>query len=91
MVQRVKYPTAKAAEELARALGLSELEAQQWQAQHALLKKLRQAITAKPITDAEIARRAGCSRTRVAAIRSGNLDNVSTALLTRLLSAANAT
>jgi transcriptional regulator with XRE-family HTH domain len=87
MPQTDNYPTAKTAEELARALGLSELEAQEWQAQHALLKKLRQGITAKSITDAEIARKADCSLTRVAAIRSGNLDNVSTALLTRLLAA----
>ena len=87
MPQTDNHPTAKTAEELARALGLSELEAQQWQVQYGLLKQLRQAITTKPTTDAEIARKAGCSHTRVAAIRSGNLDNVSTALLTRLLAA----
>jgi transcriptional regulator with XRE-family HTH domain len=87
MPQTDNYPTAKTAEELARALGLSELEAQQWQVQYGLLKQLRQAVSAKLMTDAEIARKAGCSRTRVAAIRSGNLDNVSTALLARLLAA----
>jgi predicted XRE-type DNA-binding protein len=85
----MKVKTVKAAtpEELARALGLSESEAQEWKVQHALLNKLRQAVNAEPVTHAEIARKAGSSRTRVTAILNGNLDNVSSDLLIRLLGA----
>ena len=82
-----KQVKATTAEELARALGLSEIEAQEWKVQHALLKKLRQAVTAQQITHAEIAKKAGSSRTRVTAILNGNLDNVSSDLLIRLLGA----
>ncbi len=84
---KVKTIKATTPEELARTLGLSDIEAQEWKVQHAMLKKLRQAIKSQPITHAEIARKAGSSRTRVTAILNGNLDNVSSDLLIRLLGA----
>lgn len=77
---------AKTPEALARALGLSGVESQEWQVQHALLKRLRQVVRAESLTHAEVAERGGSSRTRVTAILNGNLDNVSTDLLIRLLS-----
>jgi hypothetical protein len=55
MVQADNYETARTAEELATALGLSDLEAQAWKAQYALLQRLRQAISEGPATDADIA------------------------------------
>ncbi len=78
---------AKTPEALARALGLSGAESQEWQVQHALLKKLRQVVREDSLTHAEVAEKGGSSRTRVTAILNGNLDNVSTDLLIRLLSA----
>ena len=74
-----------APEELAQALGLSGVESQEWQVQYALLKKLRQAVSEGLFTHAEVARRGGSSRSRVTAILNGNLDNVSSDLLIRLL------
>jgi transcriptional regulator with XRE-family HTH domain len=76
---------ANSPESLARTLGLSGLAAEEWQFQYALLKRLRKAVRELGLTHAEVARRAGTSRTRVTAILNGNLDNVSSDLLIRLL------
>lgn len=77
---------ARTPEALAEALGLTSAEAQEWQVQYALLKKLRQIVEDDALTHAEVARRGKTSRTRVTAILNGNLDGVSTDLLIRLLS-----
>lgn len=74
-------------ESLAHELGLSAAEAQEWRVQHSLLKHLRRAVELKGITHAELARLGGSSRTRVTAILNGNLKNVSSDLLIRLLAA----
>ena len=84
---RTKTVTAETPEALAKALGLPGLAAQEWQLQLALLKRLRQAVQDEALTHAEVAQRAGSSRTRVTAILRGNLENVSTGLLIRLLGA----
>lgn len=92
-MQKTKPVVARTPEALAQALGLSGAESQEWQVQHALLKKLRQVVREGSLTHAEVpasagvAERGGSSRTRVTAILNGNLDNVSTDLLIRLLSA----
>ena len=82
-----KAVIAKTPESLARTLGLSGVEAEEWQVQHALLKRLRQIVRTESLTHAEVARRGGSSRTRVTSILNGNLDNVSSDLLIRLLAA----
>ena len=82
-----KMITAKTPETLARTLGLTGVEAQEWQVQHVLLKRLQQIVRDGALTHAEIARRGRSSRTRVTSILNGNLDNVSSDLLIRLLSA----
>ena len=79
--------TATTADALARALGLSAAESQVWQVQHSLLKRLRRIVNDEALTHAEVAQRAGSSRTRVTSILNGNLDNVSSDLLIRLLAA----
>jgi predicted XRE-type DNA-binding protein len=84
---KTKPVTAAASEALARALGLSGVEAQEWQVQQVLLKRLRQVVSHEGLTHAEVARRGGSSRTRVTSILNGNLDNVSSDLLIRLLGA----
>ena len=78
---------ARTPEALARALGLSGAESYEWQVQHALLKRLRQIVRDDSLTHAEVAQRGGSSRTRVTSILNGNLDNVSSDLLIRLVSA----
>ena len=84
---KTKPVIAATPEALARALGLSSVEAQEWQVQRALLKRLRQVVSDEGLTHAEVARRGGSSRTRVTSILNGNLDNVSSDLLIRLLAA----
>ena len=84
---KTKTVTAKTPETLARTLGLSGVEAQEWQVQHTLLKRLRQIVSDAALTHAEVAQRGGSSRTRVTSILNGNLDNVSSDLLIRLLAA----
>ena len=82
-----KTVTAETPEALAQTLGLSGVESQEWQVQYALLKRLRLAVDELGLTHAEVARRGGSSRTRVTSILNGNLDNVSSDLLIRLLAA----
>jgi predicted XRE-type DNA-binding protein len=78
---------ANTPEDLAKTLGLNGLQAQEWQVQHTLLKRLRQIVLDNGLTHAEVAKRGASSRTRVTSILNGNLDNVSSDLLIRLLAA----
>ena len=82
---KLKPVVAKTPEELARALRLSPVAAEEWQAQHALLKRLQEIVRRGKLTHLEISKRAGTSRSRVTAILNGDLDHVSTGLLIRIL------
>src|ERR1017187_1570391 len=82
---RLKPIVASTPEELASALGLSALEAKEWQGQYVLLKRLKEGGRRGSITHAEIAKRAGTSRSRVTAILNDDLEHVSTDLLIRIL------
>ncbi len=84
-MSRVKPTVARTPEALAKALGLSAADAKEWQVQYALLKRLKEIVGRRKITHAEIAERAGTSRTRVTAILNDKLDNVSSDLLIRIL------
>jgi predicted XRE-type DNA-binding protein len=82
---KTKPIVAKTPEALAEALGLSAADAKEWQVQYALLKKLREIVNREKLTHAEIATRAGTSRTRVTSILNDNLEHVSSDLLIRIL------
>lgn len=82
---RTKPLVVHGPDELARTLGLSSAESEEWRVQHALLERLRKIVRDEALTHAEVARRGRSSRTRVTAILNGNLDNVSSDLLIRLL------
>ena len=84
---RLKPVIASTPEELAAALGLSAAEAKEWQVQHVLLKRLKEIVCRQEITHAEIAKRAGTSRTRVTAILNDDLEHVSSDFLIRVLGA----
>jgi predicted XRE-type DNA-binding protein len=84
-MKKTKSIIVQTPEALAEALGLDSNDSQEWQVQCALLKKLRNAVEKQSLTHAEVARRGGSSRTRVTAILNGNLDQVSSDLLIRLL------
>jgi predicted XRE-type DNA-binding protein len=84
-MRRLNATVAKTPEQLAAALGLSAADAKEWQVQYELLKRLKEIVKREKITHAEIAKRAGTSRTRVTAILNDNVEHVSTDLLIRIL------
>ncbi len=77
----------KTADELGRALGLSPAETAEMEFRSELTSALAKIIRSGNLTHAEIAKRAGTSRTRVTAIANGNTHGISTDLLIRVLSA----
>jgi predicted XRE-type DNA-binding protein len=82
---KLKPIIASTPEDIARALALPDAAAKEWQVQHVLSKRLKQIAPRQKITHAEIAKRAGTSRTRVTAILNDDLQHVSTDLLIRIL------
>jgi predicted XRE-type DNA-binding protein len=77
----------KTAGELGEALGLSAAETAEMEFRSELTCALTKIIQSGNLTHAEIAKRAGTSRTRVTAIANGNTQGISTDLLIRVLSA----
>jgi transcriptional regulator with XRE-family HTH domain len=84
-MRKIRPVVAKTPEALAEALGLSAAEAKEWRVQYALLQHLREIVRKDGITHADVAKRAGTSRTRVTAILNGNIEDVSSDLLIRIL------
>jgi len=84
-MHKLKPVIARTPEELAVALGLSGGAAKEWQVQYVLVKRLKEIARRQQLTHAEIAKRAGTSRTRVTAILNDDLDHVSSDLLIRIL------
>jgi predicted XRE-type DNA-binding protein len=82
-----KVIRAKTAEDLGRALGLSAVESGEMEFRSELTCALAKIIQNGKHTHAEIAKKAGTSRTRVTAIANGNTQGISTDLLIRVLSA----
>jgi predicted XRE-type DNA-binding protein len=82
---KIKPVIARTPEELATSIGLSTTAVKEWQVQHDLLKRLKEIAARENITHAEIAKRAGASRSRVTAILNDDLDHVSSDLLIRIL------
>ncbi len=82
---KVRPVVAKTPEALAEVLGLSPAEAKEWQVQYALLQRLKEIVRKEGITHADVAHRAGTSRTRVTAILNGRVEDVSSDLLIRIL------
>jgi predicted XRE-type DNA-binding protein len=84
-MKKIKPIVARTPEDLARIMGLPAAVAKEWQVQYALLNRLKEIVQREKITHAQIAAKAGTSRTRVTAILNGDLDHVSTDLLIRIL------
>ena len=83
--RKLKPIVAKTPEDLVHTIGFPRAAAQEWQAQHILSKRLKQIAHRQKLTHAEIAKRAGTSRTRVTAILNDDLEHVSSDLLIRIL------
>ncbi len=82
-----KMVTVRTADQLGRALGLSKVDTAEMEFRSELTVTLVKIIQAGRLTHAEIAKRAGTSRTRVTAIANGNTHGVSTDVLIRVLAA----
>ena len=82
-----KMVTVRTAKDLGRALGLSAADTAEMEFRSELTVSLAKIIQSGRFTHAEIAKRAGTSRTRVTAIANGNTQGVSTDVLIRVLAA----
>jgi len=82
-----KILKVRTAEELGRALGLSVSDTAEMEFRSDLTVALAKIIQSGRLTHADIAKRAGTSRTRVTAIANGNTHGVSTDVLIRVLAA----
>lgn len=82
-----KLATVRTAEDLGRTLGLSPADTAEMEFRSDLTVSLAKIIQSGRLTHAEIAKRAGTSRTRVTAIANGNTRGVSTDGLIRVLAA----
>jgi predicted XRE-type DNA-binding protein len=82
---RQKPTIARTPEALAEVLGLSAADAREWQVQYTLKKHLQEIVQKEKITHADLAKRAGTSRTRVTAILNDHVEHVSSDLLVRIL------
>jgi predicted XRE-type DNA-binding protein len=83
---KMKTYEARNGEELAHILGLTPQHAAEWEVQLSLLRKLREIISKKKMTHSQVAKLCGTSQRKIAAILNGNLDDVSTDLLIRIVS-----
>jgi len=86
-LKTVKSIRTNTAEELGKALGLSAAETGEMEFRSDLTYALIRIIRDIKMTHAEIAKKAGSSRTRVTAIANGNTKGISTDLMIRVLSA----
>jgi predicted XRE-type DNA-binding protein len=84
-MSKIKPIVATTPEDLAGALRLPTAAAREWRVQHLLVKRLNEIVRGQELTHAEVAKRAGTSRTRVTAILNDDLEHVSTDLLIRIL------
>jgi predicted XRE-type DNA-binding protein len=82
-----KSVRVESVEELGKALGLTAAETGEMEFRSDLTCALAKIIRNGKMTHAEIAKKAGTSRTRVTAIANGNTKGISTDLLVRVLSA----
>jgi predicted XRE-type DNA-binding protein len=82
---KIKPVIAGTPEDIADALGLPRVAAEQWQFQHVLLARLKEVVRRQKLTHLEIAKLAGTSRTRVTSILNNDLAHVSSDLLIRIL------
>ena len=83
----MRVVTVHTAEELGKALGMSAADTAEMEFRSELTVALSKIIQSGRLTHAEIAKRAGTSRTRVTAIANGNTHGVSTDVLIRVLAA----
>jgi predicted XRE-type DNA-binding protein len=82
---KIKPIVARTPEDIADALGLPSVAAEEWQFQHDLVARLKEIARRHKLTHLEIARRAGTSRTRITSILNDDIEHVSSDLMIRIL------
>ncbi len=85
MKSKIKIYNANNAGELAELLDLEPVEAIEMEFRSRLNKKIKDAVSSRGLTHAEVARAAGASRTRITAILNGHTSGISTDFLLRVL------
>jgi predicted XRE-type DNA-binding protein len=85
MNSKVKIYQANNASELAELLDLDPIDAIEMEFRARLSKKITDTVLSLGLTHAEVANRAGASRTRVTALLNGNTSGLSTDFLLRIL------
>ena len=75
----------KTPKELAQALGLSNLDAIEWQVRHVITKKIIESAEKSGMTVTEIAKQAGTSRARISKILKDDNTGISLDILVRVL------
>lgn len=84
-MKKARPVVTRNAAELAKALGLPRTEGIELAVRSALNSKIIEVVARKRITHAELAARAGTSRSRITAILNRNTKDVSTDLMLRVL------
>jgi predicted XRE-type DNA-binding protein len=84
-MKRIRPTVTRTSRELARALDLPDADRQTMEIQIQIAEEIMREVARQALTHAALARLAGTSRTRITAILNGNLDQVSTDLLLRIL------
>ena len=82
-----KTTIVRTADDLGRVLRLSQADTAEMEFRSDLTVSLAKIIQSGRLTHADIAKRAGTSRTRITAIANGNTQGVSTDVLIRVLAA----
>ena len=85
-MKKVRPTVARNSRDLARALDLTDADRQTMEIQLQIAERIMREVARQALTHAALAQRAGTSRTRITAVLNGNLDQVSTDLLLRILS-----
>jgi predicted XRE-type DNA-binding protein len=86
-MKKVKPIIVRDATDLARALGLSPVDAVELEIRGQLNDKIIEAVTKSGLTHAQVAKAASTSRSRLTAILNRDRTNVSTDLMLRILAA----
>jgi predicted XRE-type DNA-binding protein len=86
-MRKSKRVVARNAGELAEVMGLSRADGIEFAVRSALNTKIIEVIEKRGLTHAQVAERAGTSRSRITAVMNRNTKDISTDLMLRILGA----
>lgn len=86
-----KSKTTKTSKDLASALGLSNMDAVEWEVRHSITQKIIDTINRKKLTVTEVAKNAGTSRARITKILKGDSLGISIDVLIKIVASLGQT